>query len=88
MNYLSVKLKSNDDGKEAKSIGDCGEDRSSRTHSIPDRVGNNQLHERADVRRKMEDVIERRGSEMNRMPLLGGFICYKAAKPRKMRWGS
>ena len=53
INYLSVKLKSNDYGKEAKSIGDCGEDCSSCTHSIPDRVGNNQLHERADVRRKM-----------------------------------
>ena len=45
INYLSVKLKSNDYGKEAKSIGDCGEDCSSCTHSIPDRIGNDQLYE-------------------------------------------
>ena len=40
---LSVKLKSNDYGKEAKSIGDCGEDCSSCTHSIFDCVRNNEL---------------------------------------------
>ena len=44
INYLSVKLKSNDYGKEAKSIGDCGEDCSSRTHSIPHSTRNDQLH--------------------------------------------
>ena len=46
---ISVKLKSNDDGQEAKSIGDCGEDRSSRTHSIFDRTRHDLMHERADV---------------------------------------
>ena len=42
---LRLSLRLNDHGQEAKSIGDCGEDRSSRTHSIPDSVGNNELHE-------------------------------------------
>ena len=42
---LRLTLRLNDYGKEAKSIGDCGEDCSSCTHSIPDGVGNNQLHE-------------------------------------------
>jgi hypothetical protein len=41
--------KEKDYGKEAKSIGDCGEDCSSRTHSIPDRIGNDQLHAMHDV---------------------------------------
>ena len=42
---MRLKIKLNDYGKEAKSIGDCGEDCSSCTHGIPHCVGNNQLHE-------------------------------------------
>ena len=54
INYLSVKLKSNDYGQEAKSIGDCGEDCSSCTHSVFDSIGNDQLHARMhDVRGNM-----------------------------------
>ena len=49
INYLSVKLKSNDYGKEAKSIGDCGEDCSSCTHSVFDSTRNDQLHAMHDV---------------------------------------
>ena len=42
---ICVTLKTNDYGQEAKSIGDCGEDCSSCTHSVFDRVRNDQLHE-------------------------------------------
>ena len=42
---ICVTLKTNDYGKEAKSIGDCGEDCSSRTHSIPHSTRNDKLHE-------------------------------------------
>ena len=41
--------KSNDYGKEAKSIGDCGEDCSSCTHSVFDSTRNDQLHAMHDV---------------------------------------
>ena len=37
--------KKNNYGEETKSIGDCGEDCSSRTHSIPHGPRNDQLHE-------------------------------------------
>ena len=46
---MRLKLKSNDDGKEAKSIGDCGEDCSSCTHSIFDSIGNDLVHAMHDV---------------------------------------
>ena len=45
INYLSVKLKSNDYGQETKSIGDCGEDCSSCTHSVFDSTRNDLVHE-------------------------------------------
>ena len=72
INYLSVKLKVKDYGKEAKSIGDCGEDCSSCTHSIPDRIGNDQLHEapvKSSKVKRFKSSRERGGSEW-RPPLL------------------
>ena len=49
---MRLKLKSNDDGKEAKSIGDCGEDCSSCTHGVFDSTRHDELHARADVKVK------------------------------------
>ena len=61
--------KEKDYGKEAKSIGDCGEDCSSCTHGVFDSTRHDLVYAMCDVRGKMSDVREGGAPKIGASPL-------------------